>query len=382
MISIQSLRSIGAYLAPLILTFNDNTDFSLYYFVLCSITFSALSIWLNTRILTVISAYLAMLTTAYVGFYLHQDKLIVQTLALQFIIFSIATFFYSRIRGQALTEKEAWDFFPVLLFFYGTEYYFMSLINVNFAAWASLGFAAFLICLHLLQKKIFSPEQSAGSEKMIFTFAAIVFFYSGYFVLLPDAAGPWLLAAILLLLSFLPARYATADKNILLFTPIILVVWLIMAIEYAKIALGLYDLTSYQPTSWPAIFFAIVSIWVLFIRQHSYLMQKQDFGYALLCSAHLLVILSLYRLADPHGSLAVSALWLAYATAVIIFGFIRKDKIMANSALLVLFISAAKALLYDAASAPSTVRIVCLVLTGAVFYGAGLLYRQIAKWQS
>lgn len=54
---------------------------------------------------------------------------------------------------------------------------------------------------------------------------------------------------------------------------------------------------------------------------------------------------------------------------------------MAKSALFVLGFAAGKALLYDAASAPTVVRIGCLLLTGAVLYGCGLLMRKIAHWK-
>jgi hypothetical protein len=63
------------------------------------------------------------------------------------------------------------------------------------------------------------------------------------------------------------------------------------------------------------------------------------------------------------------------------FAFVRKDQVMAKSALFVLGFAAAKALLYDAASAPTLVRIVCLMLTGAVLYGCGFFMRKVADWK-
>lgn len=90
---------------------------------------------------------------------------------------------------------------------------------------------------------------------------------------------------------------------------------------------------------------------------------------------------ALYQLTEDVSSLAVSASWLFYAVAVMGFAFIRKDELMAKSALLVLAFAAGKALLYDAASAPTTIRIFCLLLTGAVLYGCGFFMRRIAHWK-
>jgi len=379
------VAAVGTYLSPHLLGFNVDSYFSLYYFVLCSLTFAMLSILVNSRILTMISAYLAILVTASLGSYLHQDKLIAQILALQFIIFSIGTYLYSLYHKQSLTEDESWCFFPVLLLFYGAEYYYLSFINENLAAWISLAFATFLIVLYLVAKKTVAL-QNIASQPMIFTFVAIVCFHSGYMELLPAADGPWLFAASFIAFAFLPNRYTTAKHNILFSMPIIALIFLVIAIEYAKMVLMTLSLYQFffnqvQPISWLAIFCSILSLWIVFIKKNNYLETKQGYGYNLLSAAHFLVILSLYHLTDDYGSLAVSASWLTYATAVILFAFVRKDKIMANSALLILFVSTTKALLYDAKSAPTIIRILCLILTGAVLYGAGLLFKKIAEWK-
>ena len=62
------------------------------------------------------------------------------------------------------------------------------------------------------------------------------------------------------------------------------------------------------------------------------------------------------------------------------FAFARRDDVMAKSALFVLGFAAGKALLFDAASASTVVRIFCLLLTGAVLYGCGLFMRKIGSW--
>jgi uncharacterized membrane protein len=53
---------------------------------------------------------------------------------------------------------------------------------------------------------------------------------------------------------------------------------------------------------------------------------------------------------------------------------------LAKSSLVVLLITALKALIYDASQAASIVRIGSLLLTGVVLYGAGLLFKQIKDW--
>jgi hypothetical protein len=102
----------------------------------------------------------------------------------------------------------------------------------------------------------------------------------------------------------------------------------------------------------------------------------------LLVVAHVLAISGLYRLTYPHGSFAITASWLLYSVFIISVAYYRKEKVMAKSALLVLALSAGKALLYDAASTPTPVRIFCLIFTGAVLYGSGFMMKKIAEWEN
>lgn len=94
------------------------------------------------------------------------------------------------------------------------------------------------------------------------------------------------------------------------------------------------------------------------------------------------MITTLYNQTHAQNSLAVSISWLIYAIAIIIFAFIRKDRLMANSALFVLGLAAGKALIYDAASTPTVVRIAYLLFTGVVLYASGYLFKKIAAWKN
>lgn len=387
------VAAVGSYLAPILLDVNADAIFSLYYFVVCSVTFTILSIMIRYRMLTMISAYLAILFSASIGSDLvavpgfNQQALIAYVLALHFIIFSLGTYLYSRITLQPLSDKEAWRFFPVLLIFYSSEYYFLSMINSKGAAWLSLAFAAFLLILYYTAEMLFNKK--LASQTMIFTLVAIIVFHAGYIELLPPNAGCWLLVAIIATLAMLPASLVMTNKNMTSYWPIVLLSLLVVSIEYAKMVINFYPQyqslfgIESQPIFWPAVFLAIASIWLFYFRQKQQLIERDEgFGYALLAAVHLLVISAFYNLADPHGSLAVSASWLVYAVLVMGVAYKLKDKIMARSALLVLGVAAGKALLYDAASAPTIVRILCLLVTGAVLYGAGFVFRKVSEWQN
>ncbi len=366
----------GAYLAPLILDLSTDAEFSLYYFLLCSIAFAFISIWVQSRTLTLISAYLAICMSAIVGFDIHQDMFVACVLAINFLVFALGTYLYTTQSHIPLSEQEAWSFLPVLLAFYAMEYYFIDRIQPGLAPWISLGFAGILIGLYLSARKYF-PD-NLGSQSLVLAFTTIVCFHSVYIELLPVNARSWLFVAIMFSFAFLPFKTSAQTRSGPLVIPLFAVL-AILAIEYLTMLFYLFDK---DESSWLIVSFAaFASLWAAITKAQNGVSEQNKYGTALLGAAHLLAVLGLYRLTTDMGSLAVSASWLFYAVGVMAFAFSRKDEVMAKSALFVLAFAAGKALLCDAASAPTIVRILCLLLTGAVLYGCGLLMQKIASWQ-
>ena len=369
------IAAIGAYLTPVLLDLNILAIFSLDYFLLCSLAFATISIWVRSRLFIIIAAYLAIFVTGFTGFDLHLPNLVAIVLLLHFLIFSIATFLYTFITKQQLSESEAWGFFPVLLLFYALEYYFIDLIYPGLAPWISLAFAAFLLGLYFGAKKLMTNSE-LHSQTMLLSFTTLVFFHSFYLELLPYDARPWLFIFFILIFTFFP-RVTVLKKTSAFVVPCI-AMFIILSVEYASMV---FHLIIDFKQSWLIVAIAaFASIWLLLIHRAADFMKHTESDYILLSAAHLLAVTALYQLTTDYGSLAVSASWLFYALCVISIAVVRRDKIMATSALFVLSFAAGKALLYDAASAPTIVRILCLLLTGAVLYSTGLLFRRIADW--
>jgi len=368
--------SVGAYLSPFLLNGESFSDISLSYLLLASLAFAGISIFVQSRLLLLVSANLAILMTAYFGFDLHKDLMVAIFLGLHFVTFSISTYAYSKHHNTPLTETEAWSFMPVLLAFYAMEYYFVDKIAPSLAPWISLSFAAFLMALYLSARKLF--QNGGGSQQLILAFTTLACFHSIYIVLIPTSVHPWLLVLIVLGSTLAPTSLLNQKTNTTYFIPF-LTVAIIATIEYFSIIAHLFDTDG---ASWVMVAMAaLASLWFAIVTHSTFIKDRTEEGfYALLGAAHLLAILGFYRLTTDIGSLAVSASWLFYAVAVMLFASLRKDEVMAKSALIVLAFSAGKALLYDAANAPTVLRIVCLLLTGAVLYGCGLLMQRISSW--
>jgi uncharacterized membrane protein len=371
---------IGSYVAPLILGKEIEIEFSLAYYSMCSIAFASIAIWLEERLATIVAAYLAILMTSILGLTLESDFVVAWALAFQFVIFVGGTAIHSSRKGRPLSRDESWAFFPVLLVFYASEYYFIEKLAPTYAPWFSIAFAAFLIGIYEVSKRALSRDSrvtALNTGPVITAYATIVFFHAVYLELLPEQIRPWLLVAIAAGIAFSNVNRNEVRKE-LVFPMLSLGV--IAIIEYIRIANGLITEPILYKHWLPTGFATVAMLGALYVRRRD-VVRTEQIGFAILSSAHLMAILSLYRLLESSGSLAVSVGWLAYAAVTIALGFKRKDPVLAKSALMVLSLSAAKALLYDASSAPTVVRIVCLLVTGAALYGCGFLLRKISTWK-
>lgn len=364
------IAAIGAYIAPLFAPIEINAIFSLYYFILCSLTFTTISILVKSRILTVVASYLAILITAFIGLSLHHNALIAFVLAINFLIFSIGTYFHTKITQQGLSIMEAWSLLPVLLIFYAMEFYFIYQIEPAYAPWVSLLAAAFLVILYLSAKK----QSQLNSKFVLISFVTVVAYHSIYIELLPEPVKPWLFILIVLGWSF--NYYKLKGFKMMWGFPIIALAS-ILGVEYLNMLSSLVSTTNF---SWALVSWAsFASLWFVYFKHRKQLSQNNEYAYAILGSAHLLCIMALYQIANQYNSLAISASWLLYALIVLALAHSKKDVIMAKSVLLVLGFAAGKALLYDAAATPTIIRALSLIVTGIVLYTSGLTIRKMTR---
>lgn len=364
--------ALGAYVLPFLLGDQTQIDFILYYHVACSISFATISVWLESRLLSLVAAYLAIGVSFAASQTTPFDATYIWVLALHFSIFTFATVLHSVVHKKALKAQEAWSYLPVLLVFYTAEYALIDKMHPGVAPYVSLAFAAVLVVFYFIGRQALQGE-ALESTSVVSTYAAIVLFHSLYLELLPDDVKPWLLPVIAIAAAFAP-RTNTKPH----FGPL-LALGLIVLIEYFRTLFSLLDGNASSNTIASA-FTATAALALLFWNQRK--SRKSTELIPLLFAAHGLAILAFYNIAKPIGSLAVSITWLGYSMIVMGAGFKIRDKVVAKSALGTLGLAAAKALLYDAAQAAAPVRIGCLLLTGLVLYGCGFLLKQIETWES
>lgn len=365
---------VGAYSAPLITNIDSIVFFCLYYFIVISLTFTTLSVWIQSRMLTFISAYLAITITALIGAELDINLIIASMLVLHFVIFSVGSYIYSQFTGQILTRKESWSFFPVLLVFYTMEYYFIDKIDPKFAPFVLIGAATLLIILTHSAKK-WSSQNMINSDGMVVSFLTLVFFHSIYLNLLPAVVKPWLFVIGIMIYALFRKNIFEKEFNYTSFIPLI-AASSILGIEYLNILSHLLQplSISWTPVAWAAF----VSMVIAIIKNRSSFNQNKNHIYAVLTLTQLMGILCLYQLTMNCSSLIMSLSWLSYALVVLLYSHTKKDLLMAKSTLITLGFVAVKTMLYDVTSTPNLVHIFNLILTGIVLYLSGFAIRSMA----
>ncbi len=293
-------------------------------------------------------------------------------MAFHFTVFSFATVIHSMMTNRSLSSSEAWAYAPILILFYSGEYSLLHRLSPALAPWISLAFAGFLIALYFISKRTLEAR-SLESSNLIVAFASVVLFHSLYLEILTDDIRPWLLPVILISAAFVGVR--TSKGNAIPF----LAVTVVAISEYVQISFGLMS-HSEKPLLAASAIVSVGAAFLYFSRRKSE-MANPSIGPVLLAFAHGLAAIALYNLLNSNGSLAVSGSWLTYAVIIVGAGFKLHEKVLAKSSLMILGLAAGKALLYDASAADTQIRIVCLLLTGAVLYGCGLLLRKIDSWR-
>lgn len=367
------IAAVGTFVSPFLLGSQRDLLFDAAFFILWSSLFAVCSTYFRSRLLSLTAAYLSVgvFTTLYINTDGSSLLGVIAVQVVQFLIFGAGVIVYSIQNRQPLSQALSAAYFPILLFFYATTYYFLNKYDPVLAPWISLSFGAVVWSFYILSRRQMSHIKNLESREMVFAFLGVCLAHAGYFEILPGQAKPWILPLFLL------GSYMAQEKKTFpqLSKSLKAIFTLVAGIEFLKILFELFS----GPTS--SVFPALVTAgfgFLYYLRGHELI---KDGRVLFLNLLHLLAMLVLYRLAYDYGSLAVSGAWAVYSGVILFFGFQKKDTRLANSSLLVLMISAGKALIYDASQANSGIRILCLIMTGALLYFAGLLFKRVQSWK-
>lgn len=368
----QIIAIVGAYVGPLFMSATQDLMFTNIFYVISSLTFSTMAVWLDERAITLVSAYLSIAVVSLTGNGFQESKAIF--VFIHFVIYTVGVFFHTAYHRRALTVTESKGFFPLIIFFYAIEYYHINHLFPNYAPYFSLALSGLLISIYFSARNLLESSIALASGDALISSSVLILIHSLYFVLLPDEYRP----AGFLIFAFLAlVTHSRFPKE-----------WEIFGVVGKMALIGLFGWSYFnifigQIASYEKLWIIYGAVYAISLFAAYLALKKSErepFELVLL-AAHGISILSLYNLSKDYGSLSVSIAWLIYALLVLGIGYRIRDDKFAKSSVIILIVAAGKALLWDVAHANPIIRVLCLLITGGLLYYSGLILRRIESWK-
>lgn len=331
------------------------------------IIFTGHAIRLKSRLLICITAYFSL---GIVGLYQGLDSASLISNAgmfailqfLQIVVYAVGTAAYSLENKTKLSEKEAWQLFPVFLFFYGIEFGLLDSINPLFATIFSIAFSLALLGIYFFTRNR-SVEKNFASEHTIFTLVALMLIHSIYVVNLNDT-GKMLAGLIPMAIIGI---YGKTLKERRYFGPLILA-FVVFGISTFLIVLNPSHLLP-----------AGIIVLGLVYAANFLVGYKLSNEVPLLFLSHGLMALSIGRLGEVVGEIWVAPILVLYAYGALVWGLKWQDKNLGRSAFPVIFFALGRFLFYNFEGLSQGERIITLIVMGAIIYAGGYVYRKIPE---
>ena len=338
------------------------------YLLVWDLAFAIFAIKLKKRSIIIVASYLALGLVALFGMLkstntdLNTKIFIIQII--QFAIFSLATILFSTKNQTKLSENEAWNFFPVLSFFYGQEYYFLQQISENGATLFAILFAIFLLFIHSFAKKRVKGNQ-LKSGGVVYTTCSLIFAHAIFIVEMNDLFRLLFSLALILGLA-LKGKTFSAQKSL---NGSINIAKLIIFYAYVSVLAGSSQVSSNQLLVFGFIF-GLLPIFAAKYLERSKVNLILNLG-------HIQMFVALYRLKSFIGAFAIAPLWITYAFIILFWAYRRQDKTMATGAIPLVVTGLGRFLVFEFSELTDGQQVISLLVMGALIFAGGFLYRKI-----
>jgi uncharacterized membrane protein len=362
----------GSYSAPFLLSASVSANLIdlIIYYSCWSVVFSVFAIWVGSRTVYLLAAYLALIGSD-VLWRLSDSEQWIAFAAFQFlqlVIFTACAAIYSTRHKEPMTDDVALAHLPALLIFYALEYALLSKYIPAGAPWVAAISAGVLLVAYRGARALLG-ESLSGSRWLLAAYCAVVLFHAGYLESVPREFAPWFaLALILGAASYVYLRQSSG----LLSGPIGWVVGFIFLINYLQL------ISRFAADDVPASEFLLL-LYAVFIYAGYYFTWREklfaELRPFLIYAGHVAAMAGVYHLIDSR--VVVSVIWAALALGTLLLALRHDNKSLGQSSLLIFALSALKVFAFDISDAAPVIRIVSLVALGASLYAGGWLYRKV-----
>ncbi|HEY7656638.1 MAG TPA: DUF2339 domain-containing protein [Burkholderiales bacterium] len=360
----------GSYSAPLLISGVPTITDLVIYFTAWGVVFCVFSIWHGRRLIYLLALYLALIIFDFMFRNKAPDAwtaaLTFQTV--QFAIFGTATALFTIRNKSPLDDVSAWGHLPPLLIFYFLQYALLKRHLPEIAPWIAVGSGVMIAALYGSARAVMQ-RPLPGGEFLLWAYVALVLFHAGYLESVPDKWAPWVAFVIMPVTAIVAMRHGSGIRAS---WPVWVAVSVIFAINYLRVIFDA-DVRAVPARSWLAVAYALqLYVGYYFLRNRE---PAKGIATLVLYAGHLCAMAAALHLLKE--GIVESTAWGVIALACLGLSLWQRDRVLAQSSLLVFGAAAAKVLLYDLGGASPLTRIISLVVLGVTFYLGGLLYQRL-----
>lgn len=186
----QIIAAIGAYVSPLYITYEGSSGFVNFYYLGISLFFMIMSVYYNLTILPALGAFLALAVCA-ISEYVDNDVMNLVLFTLGHFVFYASAYTLKALKSdEEISKSYTYSFFPYVLLFYLTEYYYIRSFNLNWApAFTALTSVLLGLC-YLCVKRFSSSEKNALTTSLMLSLASLTAIHTVFYVLVPEKFRP------------------------------------------------------------------------------------------------------------------------------------------------------------------------------------------------
>jgi uncharacterized membrane protein len=361
----------------------DPVTLFLFYAVWDS-AFSALSVGMKDRLFSIVGAYFAFASAAWL-----MDQILpagpgsqwtrVSLQSLQFAIYAGGTALYSVRHRSGLTKVESLYFLPLLLFFYFLQYDALRKIQPSYALCGGLSFAGGLVLIHEVVRRNLKRDRLDSSGALLCCVGIVlVHLTAAHFT---ETWASWVGIALMLAVPPLDKRLGDLSAK-----------WALRGF-FALVAIGT-SLLVLTDSSVPLIHRCLQGLLCAGIGLGGYFVrgsaessdqaidrEGEKILFLGMAAIHLAFALhravALWNVGGQSRGFVESLLWGLAAFGGILLGRARRDRLFAKSSVWVLTAALAKVLLVDIHTLPPLPRVIGLFALGAILFGSGLAVRYL-----
>jgi uncharacterized membrane protein len=360
----------GSYSAPLLISGVPAITDLVIYFSAWGVVFCVFSIWHGRRLIYLLALYLALIIFDFMFRNKAPDAwaaaLTFQTV--QFAIFGTATALFTIRNNSPLDNVSAWGHVPPLLIFYFLQYALLKRHMPELAPWIAVGSGVIIAGLYGTARAVLQ-RPLPGGEFLLWAYVALVLFHAGYLESVPHEWAPWVAFVIMPVTAMVALRHGSGIQAS---WPVWVAVGVIFAINYLRVVFDA-DLRPVPARSWLAVVYALqLYLGYYFLRNRE---PAKGIAMLVLYAGHICAMAAALHLLKE--GIVESTAWGVIALACLGLSLWQRDRVLAQTSLLVFGAAAAKVLLYDLGGASPLTRIISLVVLGVTFYLGGLLYQRL-----